>query len=126
MMKSVVDNGRASTAGRWSLILIGAFALIFSTFRAYSQAVTLDETDTYFWFVAKGFREVWHPFPNNHTLNTLLIWIVTQCFGLHALTLRIPALMGSALYISTCFFLVSRIAAKTALQLPVFVWLIYN
>jgi hypothetical protein len=40
----------------------------------------MDEADTYFWFVANS--NVWYSFPNNHVLNSLLMWITTHGFGI--------------------------------------------
>jgi hypothetical protein len=87
---------------RWLLVLAGVFAFVWSVVRACVQSVTLDEADTYFWFVANS--EIFYPYPNNHVLNTLLIWISTHLFGLSSLTLRMPALLGAAIYIVACIF----------------------
>jgi hypothetical protein len=69
------------------------------------QSITLDEADTYFWFVAKPVGYVFYPFSNNHVLNTLLMWMTTHAFGTSIITVRAPALVGTILYISTCYFL---------------------
>jgi hypothetical protein len=98
------------------------FAMVWAVVRACVQSVTQDEADTYFWFASKSANYIFHPFPNNHVLNTLLIWITTRVFGLSTFSLRMPALMGAALYIFVCYFLCRRLR----LQLPVFICLVYN
>jgi len=90
--------------------------------RASVQSVTQDEADTYFWFASKSADYIFHGFPNNHVLNTLLIWITTRVFGLSVFSLRLPALLGAALYISVCYFLCRRLG----LHLAVFICLVYN
>ena len=103
------------------MVLAGAFAIVWAVGRAYVQSVTLDESDTYFWFVANS--DVFYPFPNNHVLNTLLIWVTTHVFGLSSLTLRMPALLGAVLYAFWfCYFLCQSLT----LPFPVFLCLIYN
>src|SRR5271165_3095742 len=82
-----------------ALILAGLFALVWSIVRACVQSITLDEADTYFWFVAKPGVGIFYPYANNHILNTLLIWLTTHAFGLSTLTVRTPALLGALLYI---------------------------
>jgi hypothetical protein len=107
------------------LILAALLALAFAVVRACAQSVTEDEADTYFWFVARpGY--LWYPFPNNHILNTLLIWVATHAFGLFPVTLRLPALLGAILYIFTCYFLCRRITDRFSLQFPLFICLVYN
>jgi hypothetical protein len=108
----------------WPLILAALFAIVWSIVRACLQSVTVDEADTYFWFVAKS--EVFYPFPNNHVLSTLLIWIATHIFGLSSFTLRLPALLASILYIGTCHFLCRSIAEKLSLRFGLFICLVYN
>jgi hypothetical protein len=100
------------------------FAIVWAVVRASVQAITLDEADTYFWFVATG--DVWHPFPNNHVLNSALMWITTHVFGTSILTVRAPALLGGILYVSTCYFLCRSITDRFSLRLPLLLCLTYN
>jgi hypothetical protein len=103
-----------------------AFALAWSIFRAGYQSITLDEADTYFWFVAPGPKYIWFPFPNNHILNTLLIWVSTHLFGLSVFTVRIPALLGACLYTAVAYFLCRALTKSFALQFATFICLVYN
>src|ERR1039457_6728296 len=58
----------------WVLRVAAAFALVWSILRAVQQAITLDEADTYLWFGSREAKFIWYPLPNNHVLNSLLIW----------------------------------------------------
>jgi hypothetical protein len=107
------------------LILAALLAVALAVVRACVQSLTEDEADTYFWFVARpGY--LWYPFPNNHILNTLLMWIATHAFGPFPITLRLPALVGAILYIFTCYFLCRRITDRYSLQFAIFICLVYN
>lgn len=109
---------------RWLMASAGLFAFVWSVARARAQSITLDEADTYFWFVANS--EVWYPFPNNHVLNSMLMWVTTHAFRLSTLTARMPALLGALLYILVCYFLCRRVTGRFSLQFPLFVCLIFN
>ena len=104
--------------------LAALFAAVWAVVRARVQSMTNDEADTYFWFVRFG--DIWHPFPNNHILNTVLMWNATHAFGTSILTVRLPALLGALLYISVCYFLCRSITDRFILQFPVFICLVYN
>ena len=106
--------------------VVAIIAMTLSVFRAYSQAITLDEADTYFWFVARSANHIWEPFPNNHVLNTLLIWVSIHLFGTSSLVLRVPALLGAAIYIAAAYCLSRSVTHRRSLQLPVFICLVYN
>ena len=108
------------------LILTGLFAIFWAILRACVQAITLDEADTYFWFVARSAGYVFYPFSNNHVLNTLLMWMTTHAFGTSIVTVRAPALAGAILYVSICYFLCHSITNQFSLRLPLLICLIYN
>ena len=110
----------------WVLRVAAAFALVWSILRAVQQAITLDEADTYFWFGGREAKFIWSPLPNNHFLNTLLIWLSTHVFGVSALTVRLPALLGAAFYISVAYFLCRAITDRFALQFATLICLVYN
>lgn len=110
----------------WVLRIAAAFALVWSILRAVQQAITLDEADTYLWFAGREAKWIWYPLPNNHFLNTLLMWLSTHVFGTSALTVRLPALLGAALYISVAYFLCRAITDRFALQFATLICLVYN
>ena len=109
---------------RWLLILTALFAMVWAVIRASVQSITMDEADTYAWFVATS--NVWYPFSNNHILNTLLMWVSTHALGPSIIAIRAPALLGAALYIAICYFLRRSITERFSIRLPVFICLTYN
>lgn len=111
----------------WMFRVAALFAMSLAVYRATTQAITLDEAMTYLWYV-KGLElnHLWTPFPNNHVLNSILIWVSTHIFGTSELAVRLPALLGAGLYIVTCAFLCRRITNSFSLQFPLFLCLILN
>jgi hypothetical protein len=109
-----------------ALIAAALFALLLAIIRACLQAITVDEASTYFWWVAKSAYHPWSPSSNNHILNSLLMWASTHALGTSSLTVRIPALLGAALYIFVCHFLCRSITGRFSLQFPIFICLVYN
>jgi hypothetical protein len=108
------------------LLIAAAFAFVWLLTRAYIQSITFDEANTYLWFAAPLWPAHWSPSSNNHVLNTALIRLFTSIFGLSHFTVRIPALIGAAIYIALCLWL-SRLLASTRLfRLALFVCLTYN
>jgi 4-amino-4-deoxy-L-arabinose transferase-like glycosyltransferase len=103
---------------------VALFAVVWAVIRASVQSITIDEIDTYNWFVASS--DVWHPYSNNHILNTLLMWITTHAFGNSILAIRAPSLLGACLYVYVCYFLCRSITKDLFLQLPFFICLTYN
>ncbi len=110
----------------WVLRLAAVFALAWSVFRAVHQSITLDEADSYLLFASRDAKFIWYPFPNNHLLNTLLMWLGTHAFGVSALTVRLPALLGAALYIAVAYFLCRAVSGRFTLQLATLICLVYN
>jgi hypothetical protein len=108
------------------LVATGVFAVFWAILRASVQAITIDEADTYFWFVTRSVGYVFYPFSNNHVLNTLLMWMTTHAFGTSIISVRAPALLGAVLYVSTCYFLCQSITNQFSLRLPLFICLTYN
>jgi hypothetical protein len=106
------------------LILAAFFVVVWAVIRACVQSITMDEADTYAWFVATS--NVWYPFSNNHILNTLLMWLSTHAFGPSVIAIRTPALLGAVLYVAVSYFLCRSITDRFSIQLPVFICLTYN
>jgi hypothetical protein len=111
---------------QWLLILAATFAVVWAIVRACVQSVTIDEADTYVFFVYRSLSWAWYPSSNNHLLNTLLISMTTHLFGASSITVRAPALLGAILYVSICYFLCRSITDRFSLQLPLFICLTYN
>jgi len=109
---------------KWTLAFAALFAFAWAVARACLQSITMDEADTYSWFVATS--NVWYPFSNNHILNTLLMWVTTRAFGPSVIAIRAPALIGAALYLVACYFLCRMLTGRFYIQLLVFICLTYN
>jgi uncharacterized membrane protein len=113
------------SSSRHSPLLIGTgvFAFLWVLARACVQSVTIDEADTYLASVWRPGPSHWDPSANNHVLNSLLMRLFTSIFGASAFTLRLPALIGAALYIGAVYFLALRISPRRLLQWALFVCL---
>ena len=108
------------------LIGTGAFALLWVLARVCVQSVTIDEADTYLESVWRAVPSHWDPRANNHVLNSLLMRLFTSIFGASAVTLRLPALIGAALYLGAVYCLVRLISQRRLLQWSLFVCLAYS
>ncbi len=102
------------------------FAFLWAIARASVQSVTMDEADTFLKFADRAAPFQWFAAANNHILNTALIRLSTQIFGLSPLTLRLPALLGAAIYIGASLYICTILPAKLSLRLPLFLCLVYN
>jgi hypothetical protein len=77
---------------------------VICVYRAFTQAVVFDEALTWDLYIAGPFDKIFHTFDaNHHFLNTLLMRLTTAVLGVSALTLRIPALAGAALYFAAVY-----------------------
>ena len=79
-------------------------AFIYTILRTGYLLITHDEANNYFHWVTRSFGDILlykgPELPNNHLLNTLLIKICIYFFGLSEFVIRIPALIGHALYLA--------------------------
>jgi hypothetical protein len=132
-MAALPTRADAEHASRWAVfsrhlptLAAGAFALIWVAFRADLQSVTLDEADSYLGYVAHSWPSHWYPSSGNHVLNSILIRLLTWMFGLSHLTLRAPALLGGAIYVTAAYRLCWLISDKRAFVFPLFVCFVYN
>ncbi len=110
----------------WPLILSAGFALIWIFHRASVQSITLDEANTFLRWVAPNSPSHWEPNSNNHVLNSGLIRLSIWLFGLGHITMRLPALLGGALYIVANSRLCTLVAKRGLLRWAMFVCLVYN
>jgi len=80
-----------------------------NVFRAAMLSITPPEAATYNRFVGPPLREAFAlTTANNHVLNTLLARISTSVFHLTDLSLRLPSLLGGALYLWAVYRLARR------------------
>ena len=108
------------------LVCTGAFAWLWCVARACVQSIIVDEANTYLVFVEREAPSHWESAANNHVLNSALMRLSTSIFGASPLTLRLPALLGAALYIAAIYFLVRLISGRLVLQWSLFVCLVCN
>ncbi len=96
--------------------LIGLLFTIYLIIRAVVIPVTIDEAGTFFNAVP---RSVWDiityvdPVPNNHIVNTLLIKLFVNIFGVHALVIRLPNILGFILFFSIAVIWLKKINANS-------------
>ncbi len=109
------------------LILFAAlFAFIWIVHRAVVQSITIDEANTYLRWVQPDEPAHWEPNSNNHVLNSLLIRFFVWMFGLNHFTVRIPALIGAAIYIIAQFKLSGLLGLGRFQRLMLFLCCVYN
>ncbi len=115
------DEARRS---RWILGVVAAFAMAWAITRAAVQSITMDEATTYNIFVFNR-RFLWYA-ANNHILNSMLMYAFTKILGASQFTVRLPALIGAAFYITAAYRLCRLLGASLLVQLTVFVCLVFN
>jgi 4-amino-4-deoxy-L-arabinose transferase-like glycosyltransferase len=84
-------------------VLLFAFGL--AVYRAKVLTITHDEALTYEWFLDQGVSHVLNYNPANHVLQTLLAKPIVKIFGVSEFNLRLPSLIGAAIYFVATFFL---------------------
>ncbi len=106
------------------LISTGACAFLWIVARACVQSLTIDESDTFLAYVVRANLSDWEASSNNHVLNSLLMRLFVMVFGASPFTIRLPALIGAAVYITAVYFLVRLITPKLLLQWSLLVCLV--
>jgi len=102
-------------------ILVFAFGL--AVHRARGQSIAHDEALTYQTFLDSGVSHVLFYTPANHVLFTLLAKPFVWVLGVSEFTLRLPSLLGAAVYLIATFLL-CRALFGDGLMLPVSVALL--
>ena len=98
-------------------------AFLYTAIRAYLLSITHDEAVTYLIYALGSFPEIFtyslsHK-SNNHLLNTILIKIFLKIFGVSEFVVRIPALLGHALYLAGIYKLLKLFLKKYRLLLGI-------
>ena len=98
-------------------------AFLYTAIRAYFLSITHDEAVTYLIHALGSFSEIFtyalsHK-SNNHLLNALLVKICIKIFGVSEFAIRIPALLGHALYLVGIYRLLKLFLKKHHLLLGV-------
>jgi hypothetical protein len=95
------------------LVTVAAAVAGLLVYRAAAQSITYDEAWTYLEFLTGSWRQVWTDYTaNNHVLFTLLAKLSTAVLGVTELTLRLPTLLGAALYLASAIVLCRRMAGS--------------
>lgn len=96
--------------------VLGAALLAYTTVRAYTLQITIDEATTYLTY---GRNEMWHIMSNvigdtnNHFLNSILVLWSTKLLGFSLFTVRLPALLAHLIYIIFSFKFINAISNRT-------------
>lgn len=81
-----------------NLVLVALLGM--NIYRAFTQCITIDEAFSYFSFISAPLGDMLKRYDaNNHVLNTLLAKATTRFFGASEFSLRIPSLLGGALFL---------------------------
>jgi uncharacterized membrane protein len=88
-------------------ILLFAFGV--AVYRAKVQTIAHDEALTYEWFLDQGVYHVLQYNPANHVLQTLLAKPIVKIFGVSEFKLRIPTLIGAAIYLIAVYLLCRKL-----------------
>ncbi len=102
------DKARRS----WDLILLSilVFALVIA--RACIQSVTIDEADAFTAFATRDSGLMWYPVAQNHLLNTMLERLAWNIFGFNQVAMRLPAVLGAAIYLVASVRICSRFEGR--------------
>jgi len=107
---------KESTINQMIFCLAGLALLGYSSLRACTLQITIDEATTYLTY---GRNELWHITSNvigdtnNHFLNSILVLWSTKCFGFSLFTVRLPALLAHLIYIIFSFKFIHAISQRT-------------
>lgn len=108
------------------LACTGVFVMLWMIARAHAQAITIDEAESYLVWIARPDPSHWVPAASNHLLNSMLSRLFTTIFGASHLTVRLPALIGAAIYTCAAYSLCRLLTREALLQWLVFVCLVWN
>jgi hypothetical protein len=102
---------------RLAFYLLSVVFLV-SVYRAWTQSITIDEAFMYNRFLAGSFSRLFGDYDaSNHVLYAILAKLSIACFGLTEFTLRLPSLLGGALYLLAVYRLSRRLLGEGPLFL---------
>lgn len=107
----LTDDVRAVSRARWTSAICPSLALalivalfLTNVYRAATQSITHDEAVTYESFLAEKQYRIFTRFDaNHHLLNTYLCLLTTSLCGVSEFSMRIPSLLGGALYLGMMY-----------------------
>jgi len=112
--------------GSLPLLSTAGLAFCWIVARACIQSITIDEADTYLAYVRPARPTYWEAAANNHVLNSLLMRLSTSLLGVSNFSLRLPAVLGAALYITAAYVLVRLMTRSLPLAWGLLVCLVSN
>jgi hypothetical protein len=97
---------------------VGVGFLVYEILRAARVSLTIDEAETYLNFLSSRLTAVFNfGSANNHFLNTLLAKVSSLSFGNGEFALRLPNLLGYAVYLGFGFLLLNRFVCRSGVIL---------
>jgi hypothetical protein len=95
----------------WRMLACGVLALAFglAVYRAKTQTIAHDEALEYEWFLDGSVEHVLIYNPANHVLFTLLAKPIVWSLGVTEFHLRVPSLLGAAIYLLAGYLLCRRL-----------------
>jgi hypothetical protein len=111
---------------QWPLWVLGLGFFVVIGVRIALQSITIDEGDTYVYWVSGKFYPLWQPNANNHLLNTYLIWLFTHIFGLNNFSMRLPSLIGAMFYFGATYHFCLAFVDRLWLRIPLMACLLLN
>jgi hypothetical protein len=111
---------------RWPLWVLALSVLALVATRAVIQSITIDEADTYVYWLSGKIHEPWFPHSNNHLLNTYLIGLFVHLFGLNNVSMRLPSFIGALFYLSATYRFCIVFVDRLSLRLPLYACFILN
>jgi hypothetical protein len=108
------------------ILCLALAAVSLVVIRACVQSITLDEAESFLLYARKPWPSHWWPSADNHVLNSLLMRFVTVVFGVSTLTVRLPAVLGAVIYISSAVYLCLLLTSWRVLQLLLLTCLVCN
>lgn len=108
------------------ILALALFAAGWILFRAATQSITLDEANTFLFWVNTPDASHWSAHSNNHVLNSTLMRLAVFLAGPSHLSLRAPALLGGFLYIAAASSLTQILSQRPLHRLLAFTCLVFN
>ena len=96
----------------WCVLLLAASLTVY---RAKTQTIAHDEALEYEWFLDGGVYHVLQYHTANHVLFTLLAKPIVWTFGASEPVLRVPSLLGTAIYLLATYLLCRRLFGEGVL-----------
>jgi len=125
-LSKVAPASARRVAVRIAAALAVALFLV-AVYRAATQAITVDEAATYVDFASLPYGMMWKVYnPNHHVLHTILCYFSTRILPLSEFSLRLPALLGAALYLAAAFRICRLLFARASVFLAAFALLTLN